>query len=361
MRYFFVFILMLMACLFLHPLPAAAQQSENISSVRILGYFMVGRDDIPEANVTTAQFSQHLETLKNGDYTVISLEEMTTVYQNNAPLPEKSVAITFDGGDKSILTHAAPLLEAYKFPYTVFIATERADANDVRYLNWKDIKRLRKSGLMSIGLHGQKYKSISYDTPKTIEKNINNATARLRDKDIENKGFFAYPFGEYSATYDNIIQRYNFKAVMGQHSGVAYNSAPQVSLPRFMMTEAYADLDRFNMVLNSHPITTTDITPTTSIINDPNPAIGFTVTDDLTNDLDKLSCFASGQSQPHTSILGNRVEIRLGTPAKTDRFRVNCTLPTSQENDLNTTSWRWLGFLFHVHDTQKNKHLITEN
>lgn len=350
MRYFFVFMLMFVACLFLHPLPAAAQQSENISSVRILGYFMVGRDDIPEANVTTAQFTQHLETLRNGDYNVISLEEMTTAYQNNAPLPEKSVAITFDGGDKSILTHAAPLLEAYKFPYTVFIATDRADANDVRYLNWKDLKQLKKSGLMNIGLHGQKYRSISYDTPKTIEKNINNATVRLRNKGIENKGFFAFPFGKHSATYDDIIQRYNFKAVMGQHSGVAHNNTPKGSLPRFMMTEAFADLDRFNMVLNSQPITTTDITPKTSIINDPNPAIGFTVTDDLVSNLDRLSCFVSGQPQPHTSILGSRVEIRLSSPAEADRFRVNCTLPIKKENDLNITSWRWLGFLFHVND-----------
>lgn len=347
MRYFLVFML----CFILHPLPTAAQENDNMSSVRILGYFMVGRDDIPEANVTVAQFTEHLETIKNGNYNVISLNEMAKAYQNNTGLPEKSVAITFDGGDKSVLTHAAPLLEAYQFPYTVFIATDRADANDSRYLNWKDIKRLQKSGLTAIGLHGQKYKSLSYDTPQNIEKNINNATARLRNQRIESNKFFAYPFGENSSIYNKIIERYNFKATLGQHSGLAYDDNIKYVLPRFMMTETYADLDRFNMVLNSQPITTTEITPKTSVISDPNPAIGFTVTDDLVNDLDKLSCFASGQPKPHVTTLGSRVEIRLATPALMNRFRVNCTLPIQGKNDLKPTSWRWLGFLFHVNDT----------
>lgn len=324
---------------------------EDKTAVRILGYFMVGRDDVPEANVTIEQFTQHLEILKNEDFNVISLPDMTQAYKSNTPLPDKSVAITFDGGDKSILTNATPLLEQYNFPYTIFIATDRADQNDPRYLNWKDIKNLEKTGLVTIGLHPQTYASLTFDTPQNIEKRINNATARLRNQGIDNIEYFSYPFGENSKNYDDIISRYNFHGVVGQQSGVAYNSSPESTLPRFMMTEAYADADRFNMVINSLPLPLTDITPITSVIKTKNPAIGFTIRNEINDELDKLSCFVSGQNKPNTVILGNRVELRLTAPITQERLRVNCTLPVNSENAEKTTSWRWLGFLFHVNDT----------
>jgi hypothetical protein len=110
------------------------------------------------------------------------------------------------------------------------------------------------------------------------------------------------------------------------------------------------------MVINAMPIATTEITPTTSVIKTQNPAIGFTVTDDLKDELDKLSCFASGQDKPETSIIGSRVEIRLNEATNADRLRVNCTLPVTQEIHEKTMAWRWLGFLFHVNEPPQLTH-----
>ena len=326
---------------------AAAQNlPEDQSAVRILAYFMVGQNNHPRTSVTIEQFTAHLETLKNGDYNVVPLDNMTTPQKN-------AVAISFDGGDKSIITHAAPLLEKYKFPYTVFVATDRLDAHNPRYLNWEDIRKLRKSDLLTIGLHPQVYGSIGFETPEFIRSKINNATARLRDELGLNAHLFAYPFGEYTEKYLDIITNYDFKATFGQHSGVAYAYTPKTPHPRFTMTEDYADLDRFQMIMDSLPLPTMEVSPTTSQIKTANPAIGFSVADTILSEMDKMSCFTSDQGKPNTNILGNRVELRLKTPATQTRFRVNCTLPIAPPNGDKTTHWRWLGFLFKLDDTPK--------
>ncbi len=322
---------------------------EDQNAVRILGYFMVGRDDTPQANVTVEQFRSHLEILKEENHNVISMDQMIAAYDNGSNLPPRSVVITFDGGDKSILTEAAPLLEKYKFPYTVFISTARVDSSNPHYLDWKDLKTLSKSGLLTIGLHPHTYSSLTFETPQNVRKSINNATSRLRNQGIDIK-YFSFPFGEYNEEHLSVLKDYNFTALFGQHSGVAHANQARHTCPRFMITENYADADRFKMILNSLPFPVTDVSLKSSIINSKDFAIGFTVPETLTDDLDRLSCFTSNQPKPEVIILGQRIELRLAEPINQDRFRVNCTLPVFKENKDKTDTWRWLGFLFQVSD-----------
>jgi peptidoglycan/xylan/chitin deacetylase (PgdA/CDA1 family) len=324
---------------------------EDKTAARILAYFMVGRDETPEANVTIEQFKSHLELLKEGNYNVTSLGAIANSYKHGSALPEKTVAITFDGGDKSILTNAIPLLERYNFPYTLFIATDRADANDPRWLDWNDIRKFNKSGLMTLGLHPDVYGSIGLQSSSYIRSKLNNATSRLRSELSLKSKFFAFPFGENTKTYHDVIADYGFALTFGQHSGVAHKEAQHLPLPRFTMTEHYANLDRFNMVINSLPLATTEISPQTPHITTRNPAIGFSISEALTNELHALSCFTSGQDKPKKTIIGNRVELRLSTPTAQKRFRVNCTLPVKPKNTDKIKHWRWLGFLFNLDET----------
>ncbi|HPD83437.1 MAG: polysaccharide deacetylase family protein [Alphaproteobacteria bacterium] len=347
MRFYLVFAVLAL-CLRPNFAIATSSLAEDQTAARVLVYFMVGRDETPEANVTREQFLSHLQALKNGGYTVLSLNQITQAYETGAVLPDNTVAITFDGGDKSIVKHAVPLLEEYEFPYTVFISTDRVDANDPRYLNWDDLKKINHSPLGTIGLHPQSYSSIGFDTTQVIRKSVNNATSRLREKLAINADYFAYPFGEYNSDYPKVIQEYHFKATFGQHSGVAYQSDAPLPLPRFTMTEDYANLDRFRMILNSLPLPVSDVTPTVSQITTSNPAIGFSVPEIIEEDLARLSCFVSGQGKPLLNIIGNRVEIRLPSPTTEDRFRINCTLPENSENEEKTTRWRWFGQLYSV-------------
>ena len=340
----------LFLCLFFlaAPVHATTLEEADKSAVRIMAYFTVGRDDIPATNVTTDQFASHLAELASGDYHVMALPDVLKAYKANTPLPENAVAITFDGGDKSVLTNAAPLLERYGFPYTVFIATGHADTLFPNHLNWRDIKTLHKTGLANFGLHPESYTNLSGKPLETIRSQLNNATVRFRNEMGFNAGLFAYPFGEYDENYHETVSAYGFQGAFGQQSGVAYNGHDVFALPRFTMTENYANIDRFQMTANALPLPVTDMTPAYSHIYKSQPSVGFTAPE-LLGKLNRLSCFASGQEKPEINIVGkNRIEIRLAQSIDESRFRLNCTLPAEAGNSNETKRWRWLGALLTV-------------
>lgn len=354
MKYILIIVLILLPAL---PANAVSEVEADKSAARIMVYFTVGRDAAPATNVTTAQFETHLQALQQGNYNVMKLPDIIEAYEKGKSLPAKTVAITFDGGDKSIILAAAPLLSRYKMPYTVFIASVRADAKDPRYLDWDDIKSLKKSSLVSFGLHPKNYQDFSYSGEETIRSELNNATARLRNQLSDKVNLFAFPFGEYNKKYKDIISAYGFKAAFGQSSAVAHNKADRFALPRFTMVENYANSERFNMTASALPLPVMDISPTTSHIHQTKPSIGFTAHDDIET-LDGLSCFASGHGQTPINIIGNhRVEIRLEQAISENRFRVNCTLPVKSNRDSETKHWRWFGMLLTLNDTILEKDL----
>ncbi len=327
--------------------PAQAQMiKEDRTAVRIMAYYGVGQDDAPATSVTLKQFKAHLRELNIGNYNVVALPDVLHAYKKKAPLPDNSIVLTFDGSDKSILTQAAPLLKKYQFPFTVFLSPERVMGNNARYLTLKDIKKLQKLQLVNFGIHPENYSEEGFEDIETLRSNINSSVSFYRDLFQEHPQYLAFPQGLYSKTHLDIAHNYGFKALLGQQSGVAYHNPKGTILPRFLMTENYADQRRFKMTANALPIPASEQTPVTSIIKLDNPAIGFTTSEDL--DLKKLSCYATGQSKPTIETLNNRIEIRLQQNIDDLRFRVNCTLPVKNDEIDTPKRWRWFGLLLSV-------------
>jgi peptidoglycan/xylan/chitin deacetylase (PgdA/CDA1 family) len=72
-------------------------------------------------SVIPKHFQEHLDVLKK--YTQpISLQQLVESYQNGK-IPDRSVVVTFDDGYADNLYNAAPLLEQYNIPATVFVQT----------------------------------------------------------------------------------------------------------------------------------------------------------------------------------------------------------------------------------------------
>ena len=151
------------------------------------------------------------------------------------------------------------------------------------------------------------------------------------------------------------ISEYGFDAAFGQQSGVAHANADLFNLPRFTMTENFSNIGRFQMTANALPLPVTDLSPNESFLTQTRPSIGFTIAEDIPENIENLSCFASGQSKPEVNIVGmNRVEIRLAQDIDETRFRVNCTLPENAQKDREIARWRWFGLLMTLDETALN-------
>lgn len=96
----------------------------------------------PGVYVSTETLDQRLSLLKAGRYSVLPLgEAIARLYLRT--LPPRSVCITFDGGMYDFAARAAPLLERYGFPATVYLSSEHCEfprpvfSLAIAYLIWK--------------------------------------------------------------------------------------------------------------------------------------------------------------------------------------------------------------------------------
>jgi peptidoglycan/xylan/chitin deacetylase (PgdA/CDA1 family) len=96
----------------------------------------------PGLYISPELFRERIRMLAEGGYTVLPLSEALTRLWS-ADLPPRSVAITFDDGCYSVASIAAPVLEQYGFPATVYLTTYYVDYQRpifdqiVSYLLWK--------------------------------------------------------------------------------------------------------------------------------------------------------------------------------------------------------------------------------
>ncbi len=327
--------------------PATAQtiDADNSAAV-IFAYQRIGEDQFPETNIRRTQFEEQIKELVSGDYNVMALPDIVAALRANETLPPRTVALTFDGGHHSILETAAPILKDNNLPFTVFISTNHIDRKSREYMGWNDIKALLRNKMVTIGLHPASYTRL-YNEPETeITRQINTARARFREELQTEATLFAYPFGEYSAAYRDIIEAQGFDAAVGQQSSVAYAGSDLYALPRFAMTESHGGLDRFRLTANALPIPVKDTEPRDPLLKTQTPSIGFTIDKALKDEIGNLTCFVSGQEKPVIEIVGEtRAELRLDDNFNAARTRVNCTMPLAAGDDYEEPRWRWLGML----------------
>jgi peptidoglycan/xylan/chitin deacetylase (PgdA/CDA1 family) len=323
-----------------------ASTSADQSTAVIFVYQRIGEDSVPQGNISVDQFKEHITELKKDGYAVLSLPKIIDALKDGDPLPHRTVAITFEGANQSTLANAIPLLNEANLPFTVFFASDRVESGGPSYMNWGQLKKLKKNKLVSFGILPAAYEHMVSQTSEQNSSIINRAISKYREVFSEEPVFFAYPYGEYSADLKKQLAGYSFKGVFGQQSGVVHAHSDFLALPRFTMTDEYGDLDRFMLTANALPLPVSDIIPEDTILARNPPLIGFTVTPEIKN-ISRLSCFGSDMGKlPLTRIGSNRIEIRLKEPFVDRRTRVNCTLPNNAITPGEPRSWRWFGMLF---------------
>ena len=110
-------------------LPVLAVFKETQKEVLIIMYHQISENSslwgdyvIPE-NLLVSDF----EYLKNNGFTAVKIKDLIDFTNGKKDLPDKSVVITFDDGQRSFLTKVVPLLEKYNFPANVNIVGSLID------------------------------------------------------------------------------------------------------------------------------------------------------------------------------------------------------------------------------------------
>ena len=332
------------------PLAVSAQGLTTIDAGRttVLAYYRFGEDEFPDASVRLDQFEQHLNILTQANVDVVSLPAaLAAVETTDQPLGDRArVAITIDNAYRSVYEHAWPRLKSLGLPFTLFVATDLIDGGASAYMSWDQIRELAEAGV-TIGLRGAAHSHLPALTDLALLKDIRHSLSRLEAELGVTARLFSYPYGEYGNRVINVLDSHGFVAGFGQHSGVVAAGYSPFTMPRFPITEQFADAERFELAINALPLLVRERTPADNALDERQPQIGFTV-DEAMGPIGRLNCFATGQGELPLTKIGRRVELRLPEPFQPGRGRVNCTLPVAINDNPADERWRWFGMNFYV-------------
>jgi peptidoglycan/xylan/chitin deacetylase (PgdA/CDA1 family) len=130
------------------PMPLQAHRPEKLIS--ILCYHHVNCIRPTQYSISLQRLDQQIQALKKAGFSFVSLKDLENYYYHNLPLPEKSIALTFDDANKNVYTTAYPYLKKQNIPFAVFAYPTSIGH---RYVcTWAELKEMAANGV-TLGSH----------------------------------------------------------------------------------------------------------------------------------------------------------------------------------------------------------------
>ncbi len=132
--------------------PPAAQASTAFR-LSVLAWDRIGQRS-SDAHLEERRLAEQLDALRAAGFAPVSLRQVRDAYRGGAPLPERAVLLTFDGGHRSTYEAVDPLLRRLKWPAVMFLDPRLQENRDATYVYWDRVQRMIDSGLWDVGTIG---------------------------------------------------------------------------------------------------------------------------------------------------------------------------------------------------------------
>ncbi|MDH3217705.1 MAG: polysaccharide deacetylase family protein [Candidatus Krumholzibacteria bacterium] len=134
------------------------EDTDALRLLKILGALFLNLPVLKDMDVwtqTASEFEKQIVYLKERGYVSVDLDDLLAWQVGRETLPRKSVVITFDDGDRSVLDVAYPILKRHGMKATLFVVTARVGKQweRVNSLTWDELRFLQESGVFSIESH----------------------------------------------------------------------------------------------------------------------------------------------------------------------------------------------------------------
>lgn len=300
----------------------------------ILQYHHVSETLPAVTSVSANTFTKHLSYLKEHNFNVIALNELISAIQQGKTLPEKAVAITFDDGYNNNYEQAAPILEKFGYPYTIFVNPTLIDEGKGYVMGWDKLKELASKGALIANhtaqhdyLHIKLKDESDAQWQARIKQDILRSQQRIKEEIGHDYKYLAYPYGEFNNKLQALVEELGFIGI-GQHSGAVNKNANFTRLPRFPASGFYSKLDTLITKLNSRAfsIKTLDYQDSVTSQNPPTLSIEFEMGDFHKS---QFACYDSSVGQAKLTWI-NDTTVKIDSPKALNkgRSRFNCTAPS---------------------------------
>ncbi|AQT61928.1 polysaccharide deacetylase family protein [Cellvibrio sp. PSBB023] len=324
------------------------------SAAVVILYHHVSDTTPKSTSISPAAFEAQMDYLAKNNFTVVPLLELTEKLRKGEPLPDKTVAISFDDSYASVYESAFPRLKKRGWPFTFFVNTDAVGTGKI-FVNWDQLREMAKAGA-TIANHSSSHTHLprregsesAAQWRDRITQDINNAQQKIKQEIGTAPMILAYPFGEYDVDVQRIAKKLGYIA-FGQQSGALYGKGDLQSVPRFPFGGSFTALDDFILKVNTKPMPLTEVEfygdnkqkqENLIVRESEKPWLVLTLSDDSL--LKKINCFATGQGAITTAVIDNKLWVQPNKPLGTGRTRYNCTAYAGEKGRFYWYTQQWL-------------------
>jgi peptidoglycan/xylan/chitin deacetylase (PgdA/CDA1 family) len=192
-----------------------SSQHKYLFGTRILMFHDINIDQSREDvySLPSSTFTDFVKQLRSwADADDIAIRRFS-----HEPLP--GVAVTFDDGYASTLTHAADHLIDSSIPFHVFVTKQFVESSDSKYLRPKDVVELSQMPLATLGVHGVSHSRLSQLSSHEIRCELHDSQRWLEDLIGRPVATASYPHGDYNDSVVEIVKDLDFNAVACSNVG----------------------------------------------------------------------------------------------------------------------------------------------
>ncbi len=299
----------------------------------ILQYHHVATDTPRTTSVTPAEFRQQMQHLKDLGYQVVSLDIIIDALVQQKPLPDKAVAITFDDGFANVFNNARPILKEFNYPYTMFLGPALIDRREGPVLTWAQIQTMQQEGVI-IANHSSYHHRLAVPNKgetkaqwrQRVKADILLAQQQLEEKLGQQRKWLAYPYGDFSAELEQLVNELGFIGI-GQQSGAVGPGVSLTRIPRYPSSSQFAAMKHFLPKLKTLALPVTDYSGADPVSRTNPPLLTLSV-DSSDFRTKNLNCFFNGKPLPLKWLDADTFSVQATAPLKLNHNRYNCTAPS---------------------------------
>ena len=210
-----------------------APQTAPFQRIPALEYHGVNYSDIYNNLMTPEWFQEQMRWLGENGYYGLNVNELRAFARESAPMPEKSVVLTFDlGRATSNLTDIiAPTLQQYGLHGIVYVQTDTSDNpftidSDEQREWWGRYRSWFDAGVISYGSHSVTHRSFYMLSRES-------ALWELTESKRYIEGGIGVPIDSFAYPYEAVPRHFDIVAVLGEAGYATAFSGP---------TRGYQDL-----------------------------------------------------------------------------------------------------------------------
>jgi peptidoglycan/xylan/chitin deacetylase (PgdA/CDA1 family) len=207
------------------------------SGVVVLIYHRVGRRSSLEVDQPVDLFEAQMEFLA-GSGRASTLEDALAALMAPSPPERDLVVVTFDDGTEDFAEVALPIMERFRVPSTIYVATDFVERcvsfpQQGRPLSWAALRDCLQTNLVTVGSHTHTHALLDRVGPPEAEYELDRSVGLIEERLGVRAAHFAYPKAvSGSPAADAAVRRRFVSAAVGGNRANAYGSTDPFRLAR---------------------------------------------------------------------------------------------------------------------------------